>query len=184
MARLIKRYDNRKLYDTAASEYVSLSDIAGLVRSGETVRVVDNTTGQDLTAQTLTQVILEEGKEGRTAIPSDILHDLLRRSEEALDSGLDQIRTTVDDLIQGSMGRLRRLMQRPRSREVDELRAQLRTLERQLSTLLDDLDQRKESPDADVREPGPSASSPSANGRASTRSRAETDGLPPDASPG
>jgi polyhydroxyalkanoate synthesis repressor PhaR len=143
MARLIKRYENRKLYDTTASQYVSLSDIADLVRDGATVRVVDNGTGRDLTAQTLTQIILEEGRDGKTAIPSDILHDLLRRSEAALDSGLDQIRTTVDDLVQGSVGRLKKLLQRPRSHELDELQAQLRTLEQQLSTLLDDLDERR-----------------------------------------
>ena len=67
MARRIKRYDNRKLYDTETSEYVSLSDIADLVRGGETVEVVDNVTGPDITDQTLTQIILEEGKSGRTS---------------------------------------------------------------------------------------------------------------------
>ena len=143
MARLIKRYENRKLYDTTASQYVSLSDIADLVRDGATVRVVDNGTGRDLTAQTLTQIILEEGRDGKTAIPSDILHDLLRRSEAALDSGLDQIRTTVDDLVQGSVGRLKKLLQHPRSHELDELQEQLRALEQQLSTLLDELDERR-----------------------------------------
>jgi len=143
MARLIKRYENRKLYDTTASQYVSLSDIADLVRDGATVRVVDNGTGRDLTAQTLTQIILEEGRDGKTAIPSDILHDLLRRSEAALDSGLDQIRTTVDDLVQGSVGRLKKLLQHPRSHELDELQGQLRALEQQLSTLLDELDERR-----------------------------------------
>lgn len=146
MARLIKRYENRKLYDTTASQYVSLSDIADLVRDGATVRVVDNASGRDLTAQTLTQIILEEGRDGKAAIPSDILHDLLRRSEAALDSGLDQIRTTVDDLVQGSVGRLKRLLQHPRSRELDELRGQLRTLEQQLSALLDELDDRRGAP--------------------------------------
>ena len=136
MARLIKRYDNRKLYDTEASQYVSLSDIADLVR--------------DLTAQTLTQIILEEGKNGNHAIPSDILHDLLRRSGEAIDSGIDQIRSTVDDLVQGSVGRLRQLLQSPRSRELDELRTQLRGLEQQLATLLDELDRRAQERAADA----------------------------------
>ena len=133
MARRIKRYDNRKLYDTEASEYVSLSDVAALVRSGETVEVVDNATGEDLTAQTLTQIILEEGKNGHNVIPSDLLHQLLRRSEEMVDSGIDQIRSTVDDLMQSSLGRLKRLVQTPRAQELDELRSQLRQLEHRLS---------------------------------------------------
>lgn len=145
MARRIKRYDNRKLYDTEASEYVSLPDIASLVRKGETIEVVDNGTGEDLTAQTLTQIILEEGRSGRQVIPSDLLHQLLRRSGEALDTGFGQIRSTVDELMKGSLNRLKRLVQSPRAQELDELRAQLRHLEHQLSVLLDDLDDREPS---------------------------------------
>lgn len=141
MARRIKRYNNRKLYDTEASEYVSLSDIAELVRSGETVQVVDNATEEDLTAQTLTQIILEEGKDGRHLIPSDLLHQLLRRSGQMFDTGIDQIRSTVDDLMQSSLGRLQRLVQSPQAQELDELRSQLRQLEHRLSILLDDLDE-------------------------------------------
>jgi polyhydroxyalkanoate synthesis repressor PhaR len=141
MARHIKRYNNRKLYDTEASEYVSLSDIAELVRSGETVKVVDNATEEDLTAQTLTQIILEEGKDGRHLIPSDLLHQLLRRSGEMFDSSIGQIRSTVDDLMQSSLGRLQRLVQSPQAQELDELRTQLRELEHRLTLLLDDLDE-------------------------------------------
>jgi len=143
MARQIKRYENRKLYDTEASKYVSLSDIAALVRNGETVEVVDNATGRDLTAQTLTQIILEEGKSGSNAIPSDILHQLLRRSEEAIDVGFEQLRTTVDDLVQSSFGRLRKLVQGPHAGELEELRGQLRSLEEQIAMLLDGLENRE-----------------------------------------
>ena len=73
MARLIKRYENRKLYDTEASAYVSLADVAALVRRGETVEVIDKATGKDLTAQILTQIILEEGKHGQSAISTEVL---------------------------------------------------------------------------------------------------------------
>lgn len=137
MARLIKRYENRKLYDTEASAYVSLSDIAELVRDGETVQVVDQSTGQDLTAQTLTQIILVEGKEGHEPISADVLHQLLRRSGAALDAGFDQLRVRVDDLVQHSMDRLGRLLQGPRAEELDTLRAQLHEAEQKLSRLLD-----------------------------------------------
>jgi polyhydroxyalkanoate synthesis repressor PhaR len=146
MARRIKRYDNRKLYDTETSEYVSLGDIADLVRRGETVEVVDNATGEDITAQTLTQIILEEGKDGHEVISPDLLHTLLRRSGEVLDNGLGQIRTTVDDLMQSSLGRLKQLVQSPRKQELDELRQQLRRLEHRLSVLLDDLDEQPNGP--------------------------------------
>jgi len=141
MPRRIKRYDNRKLYDTTTSEYVSLRDIAELVREGKTVEVIDDATREDLTSQTLTQIILEEGKDGQQVMPSDRLHQLLRRSGEALDSGFDQIRGTIDDLVQSSFGRLRGLVQSPRAEELNELRTQLRRLERRLSVLLDDIEE-------------------------------------------
>ena len=140
MPRRIKRYDNRKLYDTETSEYVSLGDIADLVRQGNTVEVVDKATGEDITAQTLTQIILEEGKDGAPVIPSDLLHTLLRRSGEALDTGLDQIRSTIDGLVERSLGQLKQLVRSPRRQELDDLRRQLRHLEHRLSALLDDLD--------------------------------------------
>jgi len=120
---------------------VSLSDIADLVRGGETVEVVDDATGENITAQTLTQIILEEGKSGPEVISSDLLHTLVRRIEEVLDSGLDQIRTTVDELVQRLFGQLKRFVQSPRREELDELRQQLRRLEHRLSVLLDDFDE-------------------------------------------
>ncbi len=142
MPRLIKRYDNRKLYDTEASAYVSLRDVAELVRRGETVEVVDNTSGDDLTAQTLTQIILEEGKRGDHLLPTDLLHDLLRRSGEAVESGmagLEQLRHGASGLVQQSLGRLSRLVHSPvKSDDLSELRRQLGQLEAQLAKVLDE----------------------------------------------
>jgi polyhydroxyalkanoate synthesis repressor PhaR len=61
-ARTIKKYANRKLYDTRDSRYVTLDHIAAMVRAGDDVRVVDNTTRADLTTATLAQIIFEEEK--------------------------------------------------------------------------------------------------------------------------
>lgn len=58
--RTIKRYSNRKLYDTQDSHYVTLLQIAGLIRNGDDVRIVDKNTQRDLTAATLAQIIFEE----------------------------------------------------------------------------------------------------------------------------
>jgi polyhydroxyalkanoate synthesis repressor PhaR len=140
MGRLIKRYDNRKLYDTEASSYVSLSDVADLVRRGITVRIEDNATGQDLTAQTLTQIILEEGKEGKHIIPSDLLHDLLRQSSQAIDSGFEQLKHSMDEIIHSSVNQLNRLVETPRARELRALRQQVQELETQLAVLIDEVD--------------------------------------------
>ncbi len=61
---LIKKYANRKLYDTRTSSYITLEGIAGLVRSGHEIKVVDRETGQDLTQVTLSQIVLSEEKRG------------------------------------------------------------------------------------------------------------------------
>lgn len=136
MPRRIKRYDNRKLYDTEASEYVALSDVADMVRAGETVQIVDNSTGEDLTAQTLMQILLEEGKSGNSLLPSEMLHDVLRQSSRAIDSGFEQLRQRIDGFVDRSVGQLNRLVQHPRARELEELRAQLQELETQLAELI------------------------------------------------
>jgi polyhydroxyalkanoate synthesis repressor PhaR len=76
--RVIKRYGNRKLYDPEAARYVTLEDLARMIAAGHDVRVVDQTTGHDLTTTVLAQVILE-GLKARTArIPSQVLARLIR----------------------------------------------------------------------------------------------------------
>jgi polyhydroxyalkanoate synthesis repressor PhaR len=137
MSRLIKRYDNRKLYDTEARAYVSLPELARLVRQGETVQVLDNATGADLTAPTLTQVILDEGKRGQSLLPSDLLHDVLRRGGEVLDARIGQLRQGVDGLVQQSLDRLSRFVQRPGSDELKQLRTQLAQLETLLAQVME-----------------------------------------------
>jgi polyhydroxyalkanoate synthesis repressor PhaR len=74
----IKRYANRKLYDVDASRYVTLDDLAEMVRREEEVKVVDYATGADLTALTLTQVIFEQEKKLGGLLPQAILTRLLR----------------------------------------------------------------------------------------------------------
>lgn len=106
MVRLIKRYESRKLYDTEESRYVSLEDIAAWVREGQEVRVVDNSTAADVTSQTLTQVILEEGRSGSRELPSDLLHDLVRIGERKLVAGVEQVQAKVGRFVEASIDRL------------------------------------------------------------------------------
>jgi polyhydroxyalkanoate synthesis repressor PhaR len=143
MARVIKRYGNRKLYDVAASEYVSLEQIAAIIRRGETVEVIDNVTGDDITAQTLTQVVLEEGKRGRDVLQSDLLHDMLRRGGKVIESGVGQVRHGVEELVEGSLGRITRVLQGPQTQELKQLRAQLAQLEATLNRVLEDQEEGK-----------------------------------------
>lgn len=75
---VIKRYANRKLYDTETKRYVTLEDLAEFVRRGEDVRVVDHATGEDLTSQTLLQVVFEEQKKIGGLLPQVYLTRLIR----------------------------------------------------------------------------------------------------------
>ena len=75
--RVIKRYSNRKLYDTHDSRYVTLDQLAELVRQGEEIRVVDKTTDKDLTSATLAQIIFEEEKRA-PKLPVERLRQIIR----------------------------------------------------------------------------------------------------------
>jgi polyhydroxyalkanoate synthesis repressor PhaR len=79
---VIKRYSNRRLYNTAASRYVNLDDIAALVREGRDVQIVDAKSGQDLTRVTLTQIITEDARDKPTGLPLELLRQLIVASDE------------------------------------------------------------------------------------------------------
>jgi len=91
MNRLIKRYENRKLYDAHDKRYVSLEDIAFMVRNGDVIQVIDSKSGDDLTTQTLTQVIAKEGKKERPPLPTDLLHDIICLGANTLESGIQHV---------------------------------------------------------------------------------------------
>ncbi len=79
---VIKKYGNRRLYDSSSSQYVNLDDIAGMLRQGKDVQVVDAKTGQDLTRVTLTQIITEDAKNKPTGLPLELLRQLVLASDE------------------------------------------------------------------------------------------------------
>ncbi len=74
---LIKKYANRRLYDTRRSKYITLDDLARMIRAGNTVKVVDANRGDDLTRQVLTQVLLEE-QDRLDMIPVEMLHHIIK----------------------------------------------------------------------------------------------------------
>lgn len=103
---LIRKYSDRRLYDTGASRYVKLKDIARMVRDGIDVRVVDGRSGKDLTHIILTQIIVEDAKEQQIALPLQLLTQLVRASDKAtheflswyLNSTLDLYKKAQDSL--------------------------------------------------------------------------------------
>jgi polyhydroxyalkanoate synthesis repressor PhaR len=158
MAYVIKRYSNRKLYDTQESRYVTLEELEELIRAGKEISVVDVSTGEDLTSVTLAQIILENERNHRVALPTGFLHQLIKHGEtwqdfiqKSLKSSLEGILTSqreTDRVLREWVARAGWLQvappaeSRPEKRgepaddtlrdEVAALREQLRTLEERL----------------------------------------------------
>jgi len=133
MIRLIKRYESRKLYDTEESRYVSLEDIAAWIREDQEVRVVDNATSADVTSQTLTQIIVEEGRKGGAPLPSELLHELVRLGERTVSNGFEQMQSRVGRFVEASIDRLGPV--RRAREEMTVLRDRLEQLEQSLTQL-------------------------------------------------
>ena len=103
MGRLVKRYGNRKLYDTSESRYVTLEEIARWVKAGEDVKILENDSGEDLTAVTFAQIILEEERRKNGLLPLRVLRDIIQHGEAALqgitatvDRGMEAIRSVPE----------------------------------------------------------------------------------------
>jgi len=97
---LIRKYSDRRLYDTGASRYVTLGDIARMVRDGIEVRVVDGRTGKDITHIIMTQIIVEDAKERKIALPLQLLTQLVRASDKATHDFLSWYLDNAFDLYQ------------------------------------------------------------------------------------
>ena len=81
---LFKKYPNRRIYNTEKSEYISLAQLGDLIKEGKDVRIVEAKTGEDVTAFTLTQIILEKAKKRNTLLPVPLLHLVIRHGENLL----------------------------------------------------------------------------------------------------
>lgn len=93
MAYVIKRYANRKLYDTRTKRYLTLDEVGVLVRAGEDIHVEDADTGNDLTATVLAKIIAEGNKKGNALMPTTALVDLIQRPGEVV---LDAVKSSVN----------------------------------------------------------------------------------------
>ena len=100
--KVIKRYTNRKLYDTVESRYVTLEEIAEMVKGGAEVRIVDNRTKEDLTSVTLAQIIFEEEKK-TSKMPLDMLRDIIRTGGNSVQTFFQkEITSRVLDIRDGA----------------------------------------------------------------------------------
>lgn len=103
---VIKKYPNRRLYNTASSSYITLDDLFNLIKNGDSVQVVDAKTQEDLTSATLTQVILEKEIKGYPLLPVEFLQMIIRFYEHpALASWQQALRFFVDAWQQTSLNK-------------------------------------------------------------------------------
>jgi len=99
MAYVIKRYSNRKLYDAQESRYVTLEEIEEMIRAGREISVLDAATGEDLTSVALAQIILENERNHRAALPSAFLHQLIKHGEAWQDFVQKSMKSSLEGIV-------------------------------------------------------------------------------------
>jgi polyhydroxyalkanoate synthesis repressor PhaR len=110
--KIIKRYTNRKLYDTVESRYVTLDEIAEMVKQGVEVKIIDNRTKEDLTSVTLAQIVFEEEKK-KNQMPLSVLREIIRRPGDSITDFIStQVSPRVDALRQEAGQRIDKLLGR------------------------------------------------------------------------
>lgn len=110
--RIIKRYPNRKLYDTQKSCYVTLDEIANMVKGGEDVTIIDNKTNQDITSVTLTQIIFEEEKKNKSILPLSALRKIIQSGQDFLQTRINEGAERVNHLRDETEKQIQRLLNR------------------------------------------------------------------------
>jgi polyhydroxyalkanoate synthesis repressor PhaR len=129
--RWIKRYANRKMYDVANSRYVSLGDLAEIIRSGESIRVTDKSGKEDFTAQVLRQVIMDQSKQSDESTVS-ALHEWIRMGGSFLDQRWDEFRSGMEEWFRDRKSRLLKGLSRE---DFEALQKKVEELEKRVKEL-------------------------------------------------
>lgn len=103
---LIKRYASRRLYNTETSDYVTLEDIAGFIRAGREVQIIDLKTGDDLTRQYLLQIVAEHEAKGESVLPASVLTDMVRAYATNMQAVMPQFLTASFQMLRDSQSRM------------------------------------------------------------------------------
>jgi len=103
---LIKRYASRRLYNTETSDYVTLEDIAGFVRAGREVQIIDLKSGDDLTRQYLLQIVAEHESKGENVLPVDVLTDLVRSYASGVQSVVPQFLASSFEMLRNNQSKM------------------------------------------------------------------------------
>jgi polyhydroxyalkanoate synthesis repressor PhaR len=140
---LIKKYANRKLYDTRTSRYITLEGISRLVREGHDIEVLDRDTGRDLTPLVLSQIVMGEEKRGGDDNGREVLQDrgqalieYVRRTLTApaalVSNEVGRRRSEFEDLVEMAVARALEKLSIPSRRDIEALNARVDELERRL----------------------------------------------------
>lgn len=121
--RVIKRYSNRKLYDTDQSSYVTLDEIAEMVRNGDDITIIDNKSGEDLTRVTLAQILFEEEKRDRRGLPLNTLRLIIQSPTDLL----ARLRVPVQEIREETQKQVERIRERAHAQQ-EEVIAPVRGL--------------------------------------------------------
>ncbi|MFN2462701.1 MAG: polyhydroxyalkanoate synthesis regulator DNA-binding domain-containing protein [Candidatus Dormibacteria bacterium] len=146
---MVKKYSNRKLYDTTSRQYVTLERIGELMHAGENIQVIDRTTGEDLTTVTISQVVLERERRRHGAVPEQLLQQLVRAPGEAVAAVRQSIAVGQDFLqraeeavvrapeaaIEETLLRTLRSLKIPTQREMASIDRRLRELSQRVDRL-------------------------------------------------
>lgn len=103
---LIKRYASRRLYNTETSDYVTLEDIAGFIRDGRDVQIIDLKSGDDLTRQYFLQIIAEHESRGENVLPLNVLTDLVRSYTSDMNSSVPQFLSQSFEMFRNSQAKV------------------------------------------------------------------------------
>jgi polyhydroxyalkanoate synthesis repressor PhaR len=138
--KIIKRYQNRKLYDTSESCYVTLDDISDMIKRGEDVEIIDNTTKEDISSVTLAQIIFEEQKKKKHVLPLGTFRQIIQGSGEALRDlvsrgarEIGHVKEFVDDKVKPAVTSLHELL--AFKNEMDVLKKRIDMLEQKMVEL-------------------------------------------------
>ncbi len=129
--RWIKRYANRKMYDVEKSKYVSLGDLAGIIRSGESIKVTDKSGREDYTAQVLRQIIMDQSKQSDSSSVS-VLHEWVRLGGSFIDQQWDGLRSGMEEWISDRKARLLKGLSRE---DFENLKKKVQELEKKVEEL-------------------------------------------------
>ncbi len=135
MVVLIKRYANRKLYNTESSRYITLKGISQLVRDGRDIQVIDNESGKDITPVVLSQILVDDQKhpDASSGVPGQVLSELIQRGSDAIYGAIRRSMGDVQENITDARDNMRRWIKNPPELDASEVS---RTVQRAVERVL------------------------------------------------